>query len=86
MAIVDHYLRKARIQPFMRGMIHTLILALPSIVFVIALGMVDIWADFRKLRGPMQETNKYLSQSQGPYHRALIPVDTSTPAEPIAKQ
>ena len=50
-AIVDHYLRKGRIQPFMRGMIHTLILALPSIVFVIALGVVDIWADFRKLRG-----------------------------------
>jgi uncharacterized protein YybS (DUF2232 family) len=53
-AIVDHYLRKGRIQPFMRGMIHTLILALPSIVFVIALGVVDIWADFRKLRGPVR--------------------------------
>jgi uncharacterized protein YybS (DUF2232 family) len=51
-AIVDHYLRKARIQPFLRGMLHTLILALPSIVFVIALGVVDIWADFRKVRGP----------------------------------
>lgn len=50
--IVDHYLRKGRIQPFMRGAIHALILALPSIVFVIALGVVDIWADFRKLRGP----------------------------------
>jgi uncharacterized protein YybS (DUF2232 family) len=53
-AVVDHYLRKARIQPFMRGMIHSLIVALPSIVFVIALGVVDIWADFRKLRGPAQ--------------------------------
>jgi hypothetical protein len=49
-AIVDHYLRKARIQPFLRGLLHSLILALPSIVFVIALGIVDIWADFRKVR------------------------------------
>jgi len=53
-AIVDHYLAKARIRPFMRGVLHTIILALPSIVFVIALGVVDIWADFRKLRKPMQ--------------------------------
>ncbi len=49
-AIVDHYLRKAHIQPIVRGLLHTLILALPSIVFVIALGIVDIWADFRKVR------------------------------------
>ena len=52
-AIVDHYLRKAHIRAFMRGMLHTLILALPSLVFVIALGVVDIWADFRKVRGPV---------------------------------
>lgn len=49
-AVVDHYLRKGRIQPFLRGLLHTLILALPTIVFVIALGIVDIWADFRKVR------------------------------------
>ncbi len=53
-AIVDHYLRKARIRPFTRWLIHTLILVLPSVVFVIALGIVDIWADFRKVRGPVK--------------------------------
>jgi uncharacterized protein YybS (DUF2232 family) len=49
-AIVEHYLRKAGIRPFIRGLLLTLILALPSVVFVIALGIVDIWADFRKVR------------------------------------
>lgn len=49
--IVEHYLRKAGITAVMRGLILALILALPSIVFVIALGVVDIWADFRKVRG-----------------------------------
>jgi uncharacterized protein YybS (DUF2232 family) len=53
-AIVDHYLTKARIRPFMRGVLHALILALPSVVFVIALGVVDIWADFRKIRRPVK--------------------------------
>lgn len=53
-AVVDHFLRKARIRPFIRGLLHTLILALPSIVFVIALGIVDIWADFRKIRKPVR--------------------------------
>ena len=50
-AIVEHYLRKAGISAVMRGLILALVLALPSIVFVIALGVVDIWADFRKVRG-----------------------------------
>ncbi len=53
-AVADHFLRKARIKPFIRGLLHTLILALPSIVFVIALGIVDIWADFRKIRKPVK--------------------------------
>jgi uncharacterized protein YybS (DUF2232 family) len=52
-AIVEHYLRKAGITAVMRGLILALILALPSIVFVIALGVVDIWGDFRKVRGPV---------------------------------
>jgi uncharacterized protein YybS (DUF2232 family) len=52
-AIVEHYLLKAHIKPFLRGLIITLILALPSIVFVIALGIVDIWADVRKVRVPV---------------------------------
>jgi len=49
-AIVEHVLRKARIKAVARGLIQALILALPTIVFVMALGVVDIWADFRKVR------------------------------------
>lgn len=49
-AMVDFYLQKARIRLFFRMMIITLLLALPSLVFVIALGVVDIWADPRKIR------------------------------------
>ncbi len=52
-AIVDFYLKKGRVRPFVRGLIIALILALPAIVFVIALGIVDIWADVRKVRGPV---------------------------------
>jgi uncharacterized protein YybS (DUF2232 family) len=52
-AIVDHYLRKTGIKTFGRGLILALILVMPSVVFVIALGVVDIWADFRKVRGPV---------------------------------
>ncbi len=55
-AIVEHYLLRARIRAFVRWFITALILALPSIVFVIALGIVDIWADVRKVRGPVQTT------------------------------
>ena len=51
-AIVDHYLRKAGFRNFIRGLLLALFLALPSVVFVIALGVVDIWADFRKVRVP----------------------------------
>ena len=56
-AIVDHYMRKASIKAFGRGLILALILALPSLVFVIALGIVDIWADVRKVRMPAQTTS-----------------------------
>ena len=52
-AIVEHYLRKAGIKAFGRGLLLALILVMPSIVFVVALGIVDIWADFRKVRGPV---------------------------------
>lgn len=52
-AIVEYYLRKSHINTFMRGLILALILAMPSIVFVIALGIVDVWADVRKVREPM---------------------------------
>jgi uncharacterized protein YybS (DUF2232 family) len=52
-AIVEHYLRKAGIRTIARGLLLAIILALPSVVFVIALGIVDIWADFRKVRVPV---------------------------------
>jgi uncharacterized protein YybS (DUF2232 family) len=52
-AILEHYLKKAHIQPIIRGLIQAIILALPIVVCVIALGVVDIWADFRKVRGPV---------------------------------
>lgn len=55
-AIMEHYLRKANIKPFGRGLVLALILAMPSFVFVIALGIVDIWADFRKVRVSVQIT------------------------------
>jgi uncharacterized protein YybS (DUF2232 family) len=57
-ALVDYYLRKSRMRPFVRGVVYTLILilALPSVVFVIFLGILDIWADFRKVRGPVLKT------------------------------
>lgn len=50
MAVVEHALRKVRIASFGRGLIHALILATPLLAFVTALGVVDIWADFRKVR------------------------------------
>ncbi len=52
-AVVDHYLKKAQIKTFVRGLIQAILLALPSLVFIIALGVVDIWADFRKVRAPL---------------------------------
>ncbi len=64
LAIVDHYLRKAQIKPVLRGLIHGLILALPIIVFVIALGLVDIWADVRKVRGPVSPVLKIFFQAR----------------------
>jgi uncharacterized protein YybS (DUF2232 family) len=50
-SIVEHYLRKARVQPVVRGLLYAIILALPpTVACVMALGVVDIWADFRKVR------------------------------------
>jgi len=55
-ALVDYFLRKMQLRALARGVVHTIILALPTIVFVVALGVVDVWADFRKVRGPAQKT------------------------------
>ncbi len=51
-AIVDFYLRKFRVRPFMRGLMLGILIAFPSAVFLVALGIVDIWADVRKVRVP----------------------------------
>jgi len=54
-AIIENVLRKARLKAVARCLIHAFILALPTIVFVVALGVVDIWADFRKVRQAVQQ-------------------------------
>ena len=53
-ALVEFTLRKAKFGTFWRSLIIAIIVALPIIVPVIALGVVDIWADFRKVRTPAQ--------------------------------
>jgi uncharacterized protein YybS (DUF2232 family) len=50
LSLVEFTLRKARVGTIWRSLILTFIVALPLIVPVIALGVVDIWADFRKVR------------------------------------
>ncbi|MEK6744312.1 MAG: DUF2232 domain-containing protein [Nitrospirota bacterium] len=54
LALVEFTLRKAKVGTIWRSMILTFIVALPVIVPVIALGVVDIFADFRKVRTPAQ--------------------------------
>ena len=53
-SIVEYLLRRAKVAMIWRSFIHTVILTLPSVALIIALGVVDIWADFRKLRGQSQ--------------------------------
>jgi uncharacterized protein YybS (DUF2232 family) len=50
LSLVEFALRKAKVGTVWRSLILTFIVALPVIVPVIALGVVDIWADFRKVR------------------------------------
>jgi len=54
LSLVEFTLRKAKVGTIWRSMILTFIVALPLIVPVIALGVVDIFADFRKVRTPVQ--------------------------------
>lgn len=54
LSLVEFTLRKAKVGTIWRSLILTFIVALPVIVPVIALGVVDIWADFRKVRTPAQ--------------------------------
>lgn len=53
-SLVEYYLKKVRVHAVVRGLLFAIILALPpTIAGVMALGVVDIWADFRKVRGPV---------------------------------
>jgi uncharacterized protein YybS (DUF2232 family) len=55
-ALMDHFMKeKMHVHAAVRILIHSIILSLPSILFVIAIGVIDIWADFRKLRTPVQK-------------------------------
>jgi uncharacterized protein YybS (DUF2232 family) len=55
-ALLDYFLKeKMHVQAVIRILIHSIILSLPSILFVVVIGIIDIWADFRKLRVPAQK-------------------------------
>jgi uncharacterized protein YybS (DUF2232 family) len=48
---MESWLRKAKIAVLWRSFILTIIMTLPPFMAaIIALGVVDIWADFRKVR------------------------------------
>ena len=49
-AVVEHFQRRLRIPAIWRSLLYAVILALPTVVGVIAFGVVDIWGDFRKIR------------------------------------
>jgi uncharacterized protein YybS (DUF2232 family) len=51
-AIVEFYQRKAKVPALWRSFLHAFLLALPTVVLIIAFGIVDIWGDFRKVRTP----------------------------------
>jgi uncharacterized protein YybS (DUF2232 family) len=50
LAILEYGLKKLAIPAVARGFLIAFILAMPLFVFVTALGVVDVWADFRKVR------------------------------------
>lgn len=50
MAIVDFVLRRAGMGPVVRAVFHAVLLAMPTVLFLPPLGIVDIWADLRKVR------------------------------------
>ncbi len=51
-SILEYVFRKAKIPVIWRSFLHTIIIAMPVVVLIIPLGIVDIWADFRKVRKP----------------------------------
>jgi uncharacterized protein YybS (DUF2232 family) len=55
LCLLESWLRRAKIAVLWRSFIHTIVMTLPPFMAVIiALGVVDIWADFRKVRQPAQ--------------------------------
>ena len=54
-AIMEHFFRKVGIHTAVRGMLHAIILVL-ALPCATALGVVDIWADLRKVRVAEQKT------------------------------
>ncbi len=54
-AIAEYFLRKFGIPPALRTIMYVIVLALPLFMFLTALGVVDIWADFRKVRTQRQQ-------------------------------
>jgi len=52
LTVVEYYLKKVSVPSVGRGLILSLVLLImPLLILVIALGAVDIWGDFRKIRG-----------------------------------
>lgn len=52
MAVVEFMLRKGGLHAAARSVVHALIVMLPSVMLLPPLGVVDIWADVRKVRKP----------------------------------
>ncbi|OGW17860.1 MAG: hypothetical protein A2X56_08960 [Nitrospirae bacterium GWC2_57_13] len=57
-ALLEHFLKKIAMHPVARGIIVGLVLATPLLAFLTALGVVDVWADLRKVREPEGEAGK----------------------------
>jgi uncharacterized protein YybS (DUF2232 family) len=52
LSLIEYAFLRARIPAVWRVVLFMLLFALPAVVLIIPLGIVDIWADFRKVRRP----------------------------------
>lgn len=57
MAIADFVLRRAGLNAVVRGVLHAVIVALPSVLLLPPIGIMDIWTDVRKLRKTAHSTS-----------------------------
>lgn len=56
-ALADFFMRKLRMHGFVRALMLTIILFLPPLIAaLVAVGVVDIWADLRKVRAQTEAT------------------------------